>query len=80
MQNGLLLFDQRPAPSGGAGPVPETLDFILGFEGIIPGAEFSRECGNYLDHDLEGAKKIAADMKDVLKDWTVELMDYDVHM
>lgn len=58
----------------------ETLDFILGFEGVIPGAEFSRECGNYLDHDLDGAKRIAASMKDVLKDWTVELMDYDVHM
>lgn len=58
----------------------ETLDFILGFEGVIPGTESSKECGNYLDHDLEGAKKIAADMKDVLKDWTVELMDYDVHM
>ena len=58
----------------------ETLDFVLGFEGVIPGAEFSRECGNYLDHDLEGAKRIAADMKEVLKDWTVELMDYDVHM
>ncbi len=58
----------------------ETLDFVLGFEGVIPGVEFSRECGNYLDHDLEGAKRIAADMKEVLKDWTVELMDYDVHM
>ena len=58
----------------------ETLDFILGFEGVIPGTESSKECGNYLDHDLDGAKKIAADMKEVLKNWTVELMDYDAHM
>lgn len=58
----------------------ETVDFVLGFEGAIPGAEFSRECGNYLEHDLAGAKRIAADMKQVLKDWTVEMMDYDLHM
>jgi len=58
----------------------ETLDFILGFEGIVPGTESSKECGNYLDHDLAGAKKIAADMKTVLKDWSVEMMDYNAHM
>lgn len=30
-------------------------DFILSFEGEIPGAS-PRECGNYLDHNLEIAK------------------------
>lgn len=58
----------------------DTVDFILGFEGIVPGTESSKECGNYLEHDLAGAKKIAADMKAVLKDWTVEMMDYSAHM
>ena len=55
--------------------VQETMDFIAGYEGEIPGA--SRiECGNYLEHDLQGAKKIAADMQPVLKDWTVEKLAY----
>ncbi len=58
----------------------DTVDFILGFEGVVPGTESSKECGNYLEHDLNGAKKIAADMKEVLKNWTVEMMDYDAHM
>lgn len=49
--------------------VRETMDFVLSFEGEIPGS--SRvECGNYLMHDLTGAKKIAARMAPVLKDWT----------
>ena len=49
--------------------VRETMDFVADFTGEIPGA--SRiECGNYLLHDLEGAKKIARSMQPVLKDWT----------
>lgn len=49
--------------------------FIRGFEGKIPGSE-RRECGNYLDHDLPGAKAVAEDMCRVLEDWTAERMDY----
>ena len=49
--------------------VRETMDFVADFTGEIPGA--SRiECGNYLLHDLEGAKKIARSMQPVLKNWT----------
>lgn len=49
--------------------------FIASFEGDIPGV--SRvECGNYLEHDLEGAKKIARDMIPVVADWTPEKMVY----
>ena len=54
----------------------ETLDFIIGFEGAIPGAEAPRECGNWLNHDLEECRIYAEDMKEVLKDWTVEQMVY----
>lgn len=57
----------------------ETLTFIAGFEGEIPGASLSRECGNYLEHDLAGAKAIAEDMIPVLKNWTVPMMDYEYH-
>ena len=75
MQDGFLFFNQRALDL-----FRDTISFILGFEGVVPGTESSKECGNYLEHDLEGAKKIAADMKQVLKDWTVPMMDYDAHM
>lgn len=55
--------------------VRESFEFISKFEGDIPGATH-RECGNYLEHDLEGARKVAVDMLEVLKDWTPDDMRY----
>lgn len=55
--------------------VIESFDFIKNFEGKIPGSN-KEECGNYLDHDLIGAKEIAKDMSGVLKDWSEEKMNY----
>ena len=49
--------------------VQESMAFIRDFEGEIPGN--SRiECGNYLDHDLSGAKALGAEMVNVLENWT----------
>ncbi len=47
----------------------KSLKFISEYEGNIPGVS-PEECGNYRDHDLEGAKKEAADQYEILKDWT----------
>lgn len=55
--------------------VKESFRFIAGFEGEIPGAK-PRECGNYKEHDLPGAKSVAKDMLDVLKDWNEAKMQY----
>lgn len=49
--------------------------FIESFEGEVPGVS-AVECGNYRDHDLQGAKKEAADQKEVLKNWTTADMIY----
>lgn len=57
--------------------VKETLAFIAEFKGEIPGASCSKECGNYLDHDLHKANCYAKEYAAVLKDWTVEQMNYD---
>ena len=54
----------------------ETFDFVRKFEGEIPGTK-KEECGNYLEHDLFGAKAIAEDMLKVLENWTVEKMIYE---
>lgn len=53
----------------------ESLAFIKEFEGKIPGTN-KEECGNYLEHDLNGAKSIAIDMLKVLEDWDERKMYY----
>jgi S-ribosylhomocysteine lyase len=55
--------------------VQDSMAFICGFEGDIPGVS-RKECGNYLEHDLAGAKALAADMCEVLKDWKEENLQY----
>ncbi len=55
--------------------VKDSFAFIADFEGQIPGTT-RIECGNYLEHDLDGAKQNARDMLDVLKNFTSEMMDY----
>ena len=48
--------------------VQEAMAFIASYDGEIPGN--SRvECGNYLDHDLLGARALGADMSKVLQGW-----------
>ena len=70
----LVLRDSVSAENA-IGLVKRTFEFISGFEGEIPGAK-RRECGNYLEHDLAGAKISAADMVEVLKDWTPSNLKY----
>ena len=55
--------------------VRESFAFIAAFEGEIPGAK-RQECGNWLEHDLAGARRTAADMLDVLRDWKKENLNY----
>ena len=55
--------------------VKESMAFVRDYEGEIPGNK-KEECGNYLDHDLAGAKAIGADMAAVLADWTVADLQY----
>lgn len=49
--------------------------FSADFDGEIPGAK-KIECGNYLEHDLPGAKAEAAAYVDVLAGCTPETMVY----
>lgn len=55
--------------------VQESFRFIADFSGKIPGSE-RRECGNYLEHDLDGAKASAADMLNVLEGYTPDRLNY----
>ena len=55
--------------------VQESMAFARDFEGEIPGNK-KEECGNYLDHDLAGAKALGADMCKVLNAWTEADLQY----
>lgn len=54
----------------------ETMQFIAHFEGDIPGAQYPKECGNYLDHDLVQAKQYAQDYHAILQNWSVDKLQY----
>ena len=49
--------------------VKEAFNFIAEYDGEIPGVS-EKECGNYLDHDLNGAKREAAIYADAIKNLT----------
>lgn len=51
------------------------LKFCADFDSEVPGVS-EKECGNYLDHNLEGAKKEAAMMVDVLRNWQENMLKY----
>ena len=47
----------------------EAISFCAAFDGEVPGVS-EAECGNYRDHDLETAKKEAAEYIKVIENWT----------
>ena len=55
--------------------VKEAFAFAADFEGEIPGAK-KIECGNYLEHDLPGAKAEAAAYAAALEGWTEDRLIY----
>ena len=71
----LILRDRVPREEA-IGLVRDSFRFICGFEGESPGAK-REECGNYLEHDLPGAKAVAQDMLAVLRDWKEENLKYE---
>lgn len=55
--------------------VKASMAFVRDFEGEIPGNK-KEECGNYLDHDLRGAKEIGKEMYEILKNWSEKDLKY----
>lgn len=70
-----LLVRDTITPKKAIELVRESMAFARDYEGEIPG-NTRRECGNYLDHDLQGAKAIAGDTYEVLKNWTEKDLRY----
>ena len=59
--------------------VRDAYTFISTYDDMIPGCS-EEECGNYKEHDLEGARKAVMPLIKVLENYTVELLEYSWHM
>ena len=56
--------------------VRDSFAFIAEYDGEIPGTE-RWQCGNYLEHDLPEAKRVAAELCKHLEGWTVGKLQYE---
>lgn len=60
--------------------VCEAYRFIAEYTGVIPGCAIT-ECGNYLEHDLEAARKdVLPLLKTLENSYTEEMLDYEWHI
>ena len=71
-----FLVRDSMTPQQAIGLVRETLAFIAGYSGEIPGAT-PGECGNAAEHSLPAAVEAAEKMLPVLRNWTVERLRYE---
>lgn len=55
--------------------VQEIVKNIADYQGEIPG-NTAVECGNYLEHDLSGAKAAASKYYEIVKRWSIEQLNY----
>lgn len=70
-----LLLRDRVSYKNAILLVRKSMEFCADFQGEIPGNK-KEECGNYLDHDLSGAKAVAKEMCEVLKTWQEKDLTY----
>lgn len=75
-RTGFYLLVRNLSPEDSILLVKESVEFISNYNDSIPGTT-AIECGNYREHDLEGAKKIALKMVGVLENWTKEKLLYN---
>lgn len=55
--------------------IRQAFAFIAAYEGEIPGAS-EKECGNWREHSLMGAKQEAKRFLPVIRNWTAERLQY----
>lgn len=58
--------------------VRDAYKFIAEYNDEIPGCT-AEECGNYLEHDLESAKKDVLPLLNRLEGYTAEMLNYSYH-
>ena len=74
-QTGFYLLVRNADNAQVLAEIKRTCERVLAHEGPVFGAA-SKECGNYREQDLNGAKETAKDMLSVLQNWTAEDLKY----
>ena len=75
-RTGFYFLVRNMEPQQALDLIKSVLKQIGEYSGPLPG-NTAPECGNYLEHDLEGAKKEASEFYDLVRHWTVEKMRYE---
>ena len=71
-----LLYDGgKLSDSDAVELVKETFAAGAAFDGPMPGKS-AAECGNYINLDVELARKQCAYYSEIIRDWTVEKLAY----
>lgn len=74
-RTGFYFLVRNVAPEDVIELVKDSLKFISEYDGDIPGVS-QIECGNYLEHDLQGAKAECKEMLSVVKNYSVDKLVY----
>lgn len=74
-RTGFYLLTRNLPHEDAVSLIKETFAWIASYEGAIPGVS-AKECGNYREHDLAGAKAIAAEYYEKIQNWTVNQLNY----
>lgn len=74
-RTGFYLLVENMLPTQVIELVKNAFKFLSEFEGEIPGVS-RPECGNYLEHDLVGAKKEAKNYLPVIENYTEKQLQY----
>ncbi len=78
-RTGFYLLTRDMAHEDAIKLVKECYRFISEFSGEIPGNS-EVECGNYLEHDLESARRDVLPLLEKIENYTVEMLNYDYHI
>ena len=77
-RTGFYLLTRDMSHENAIDLVRDAYRFISGYNGEIPGCT-EAECGNYLEHDLESARKDVLPLLEKLENYSPEMLDYSWH-
>lgn len=77
-RTGFYLLTRGLTHEEAIGLVRDAFTFISKYDGEIPGVS-EPECGNYLEHDLAGARESVKGLIEKLSQYTPEMLEYSWH-
>lgn len=78
-RTGFYLLTRDMAHEDAIKLVRDCYRFISEYNDEIPGNS-AVECGNYLEHDLESARRDVLPLLEKIESYTVEMLNYDYHI